>query len=137
MGAERDGRQVVVAAFLEHGRLDDGAGGDDAAHGAFDQLLARRRLAAYLLGDGDLVAGRHQPGDVGIDAVVGHAGQRHALVRAHGPGGQHHIADLGHDPGVVVEGLVEVAQAEKEDRVRELFLDRQVLAAHGGCHNDE
>ena len=118
LGAEGDGRQVVVATFLEHGRLDDGAGGDDASHGTFDQLFARWRLAAYLLGDGDLVAGRHQTGNVGIDAVVGHAGQRHALIRADGAGGQHHIADLGYDPGVVVEGLVEVALDGKRGSCR-------------------
>jgi hypothetical protein len=123
--------QVVVLPLVQQDRLDHGAGGDDAAHHTLHQLFTRRRLVAQLLGDGYLVAGVDQLGDVRLDAVVGHASQRDALVQPHRPRGQHHVADAGHDLGVAVEGLVEIAQPEEEDRVRKLLLDRQILAAHG------
>ena len=126
------GHQVVVAALVEHPRLDDRALGDDAAHLALDQPLARLR---HLLGDGDLVAGFHQLGDVAVDAVVGHARQRHALVVADRPAGEHHVADARHRLGVVVEGLVEVAQAKEQDAVGVLALEGQVLLAHGRGHS--
>ena len=126
--------EVVVALLGEQSRLDQRARRDHAAHDPRDELLALGRLVADLLGDGDLVAGVDQLGDVAVDRVVGHAGQRHTLVLADRPRGQDDVADARHDLGVVVEGLVEIAQAEEQDDVGVLLLERQVLAAHGCGH---
>jgi len=103
---EADRGQVVVALIIQHARFDDGALGHDSPHLAFDQALAR---LADLLRDRHTVPSFDQAGDVAVDAVVGHARQRHTLVVAHRATGQHHVADPGDDLGVVVECLVKVA----------------------------
>ena len=127
-------RDVIIALLRQQPRLHQRTGRDDAAHDARDELLALGRLIADLLGDGDLVAGVDQLGNVAIDRVIRHTRQRHALVRPDGPRGQDDIADRRDDPGVIVERLVEITQAEKQDDVRVLLLDRQVLAAHRSSH---
>ena len=126
-----DGQQVVVAPFVEHPRFDHGALGDDAAHRALDQAIAR---LAHLLGNGDAIPRSHQLGDVAVDAVVGHAGQRHALVVAHRPDGEHYVTDARHDLGVVVEGFVEITQAKEQNTIRVLVFDRQILLSHRCRH---
>ena len=96
-----------------------------------DQSCAR---FADLLGDGHFVTGLHQSGQVAFHAVIGNAGQRHTLVVADRSAGKHHIAHCGHGFSIAIEGFVEVAQAEKENAVRVLALELQVLPAHRGCH---
>ena len=59
--------------------------------------------------------------------MVGHTRQGHAVARAHLTTGEDDVADGGDDFGVVVEGLVKVAEAEEDDRVGELFLDAVIL----------
>ncbi len=130
-GIEGHRHQIVVAVFVQHGGLGDGAFGHHLAHFPLHQALAG---LAHLFRHRDLVAGLHQLGQIALDAVVGHAGQGHPLIVAHRPAGQHHITHLRDDLGVLIEGLIEVAEAEKEDAVRVLFLDRQILAAHGSRH---
>jgi hypothetical protein len=75
------------------------------------------------------VAGADEAGDVAVGGVVGDAGHRHPQPLAHLPAGQDDVEDAGGDPGVVVEGFVEVAEAEEEDGVGEAALDLEVLAA--------
>ena len=45
------------------------------------------------------------------------------MVLAHGAGGEHDVADLGDELGILVKGLVEVAQAEEENDVGVLLLE--------------
>ncbi len=67
-----------------------------------------------------------------VDRVVGDAGQGDAVSRSHLSSGQHNIADGGEDFGVVIERLVEIAEAEEDDRVGVLLFDLQVLPPQGG-----
>ena len=76
---------------------------------------------------GDPVALLDQPRDVPFGGVVRHAGHRHPLAAADVAAGEHDVERLRHDLGVVVERLVEVAQAEEEDRVRMARLHLKVL----------
>ena len=118
-------RQKVVGPGRQQAVLDQRARRDDADDLAPDQP-PRRHLA-------DLVADRHpvplldQPGDVPLGGVVRHAGHRDALAPADVAARQHDVERLRHDLRVVVERLVEVAQAEEEDGVRMARLDLQVL----------
>ncbi|MEA2586221.1 MAG: hypothetical protein QOF33_4306, partial [Thermomicrobiales bacterium] len=109
--------------------VEDGAGSDDAGDLALDETAALGRLAD-LVADGDFVAGGDEAGDVAFDGVVGDAGEGDALALAHLAAGEDDVEDLGGDLGVALEGLVEVAEAEEEDRVWEPRLDLEVLAAH-------
>ena len=92
--------------------------------------LAGARIL-QLLGDGDAVPGRDQARQMPLHSLHRHARQGHALPLAHGLAGQGDAERLADQPGVLVEGLVEVAQAEEEDRVWAARLEIQVLAADG------
>jgi len=125
-----DGRQVVGPLFVQELWLDDGAGGDDARHRAGDQPLAGD--LPDLLGDGDAVALVDEAGDVPLDGVVGDAGHRHPHPLGDRARGQDQVELAGGDLGVLVERLVKIAQPEKDDRVRVLGLDLEILFAYRG-----
>ena len=132
---EPDARAEVAAPGLERRFVDDGAGGDDADDVALDEPL-RLRGVLRLLADGDLVALGDQAGDVGVGGVVWDAAHGHLLLEGLRlvlvAGGQHQIQLARSGLCVVAEHLVEIPQAEKEDRLLILFLDFQILAHHGG-----
>ena len=123
---------IVVFMLVEHTAFCDGAGGDDPGNVPVHQSLGQRRVL-HLLADGHLVALGHQPGNVGIHAVEGHAAHGRLLLLglAPVPGGQRHVQLLGGQSGVFVEHFVEVAQPEEQDAVLIAFLHFIVLALHG------
>ena len=127
---EVDGRQAVAARGQEIRR------GQRAAREDLGDLPVHETLArfAHLLGDGDLDPAVHELGQVGVDRVVRHPRQRHPLVSAHRTRGQRDLADVRQHLGILVERLVEVAQAEQQQRVRVLLLQFQVLGPHRGGH---
>ena len=128
-GAFEDDRgDEVVPVRVEHRRFGDGPWGDDAGDIALDQAL-RLRCLADLLAHGDLVPRGDQLADVSLGGVVGNSGQGNAMALAHLAAGEHDIEHAGGDDGVVLEGLVEVAQPKEEDDVGVALLDIEVLAA--------
>ncbi len=56
--------------------------------------------------------------------MIGNAAQRHAVLGARG---ELDVEDARADLGVFEEHLVEIAEAEKQDRVGDLLFDAQVL----------
>ena len=119
-GVGIDGTEEVVPPLLQHG------GGDDGAR------------VLRLLTDGYLVPLGDEPGDVAVTGVVGDPAHGSALLRrlVPIPGGEGEVQLLGHQPGVLVEHLIKVAQPEKQDGVRVALLHLQILLHHGGhlCH---
>ena len=74
--------------------------------------------------------------------MVGDAAHGHPLLLGLGvlavvPGSQGQVQFLGRQLGVVGEHLVEVAQAEEQDRVRVVLLNFQILLHHGGQFRHE
>ena len=63
--------------------------------------------------------------------MVRDSGHGKALALAHRTGGQNDFQFPRGDAGVLVEGLVEVAQPEEDDGVGVLALDAEVLLADG------
>ena len=106
-------------------------GRHDAHDLALDQPLRGRRVA-HLLADRHLVALGDEAGEVGIEGVVGDAGEGHAQVLAHRLGGERYLQLAGAELGVLVERLVEVAEAEEDDGVRVASLDVEILASDRG-----
>ena len=95
--------------------------------------------------DRDAEALAHQPGDVAVGRVVGHAAHRDgAAARVLRPGGQRQLERARGRQRVLVEHLVEVPHAEEDDRVAVLPLGVEVLphrrrgagrlSGHGGSH---
>ena len=63
----------------------------------------------------------------------GYAGQRHTEALAHAAGGEGNLELFGGEHGVVVEGLIKIAHPKKQDSVRMVAFDLEVLAANR-CH---
>ena len=123
-------RAVVRRTALQQRRLQRRARRDHPHHAPRHQALAGARVL-QLLADRHAMPAPHQPRQVLIDALHRHAGQRHPQPLAHGFAGQHDLQLAADQLRVAVEGLVEVAQPEKQDRVRVASLDLQVLSANG------
>ena len=125
---------VVAAPFLQHRAFRHGARGNDADDVPLHQPLCQCGVFR-LLADGDLVALRDEPCNIALGAVIRHAAHGGALLRVLHvpvPGGQGQVQLPRGDDGVLVEHLVEVAEAEEEQAVPVLFLDLLVLALHRG-----
>ncbi len=124
LATAHDGEQEVVRAAREVRGVGHGAGRDHADHVAPQELLA---LAGgfHLLADRDLLAGLHEPRDVGLGRVMGDAGHRRALPRGQRDGEQARAL-----LGVVEEQLVEVAEPEQQQVVGIAALQLPVLRHH-------
>ena len=107
-------------------RVHRGAGGDDAGDFAVDQFLGEARIFG-LIADGDAVAFLDQACDVVFRGVIRHAAHRDGLAFFLVAGGERDFELARGGDGVVVEQLVEIAQAEQKQRVGELLLDSVIL----------
>ena len=123
---ERHGREQPRFPVVEQRRVGQGAGRDDADDFARDGAFARRGIAD-LLADRDGLAEPHEPPEVGLHGVHGHAGHRNRLAARLAAARQRDVDELGRAPSVVVEELVEVAHAIEQQRIGEPRLDGVVL----------
>jgi hypothetical protein len=80
-----------------------------------------------LLADDDLVAELGEPRDVAARRVVRDAAHRHRVVLALVARGEGQVEQARREHGVLEEHLVEVAEAEEDDRVGILVLDVEEL----------
>ncbi len=85
-----------------------------------------------MLQNSHFVTGSDQLGEIILDGVVRDSGHGDAVARSHVPAGEDNVADRGDDLGIVVKGLVEIAEAEHNDGVGQLFFDAEVLLAERG-----
>ena len=124
--------QVVALALLEHRSVRHRAGCDYPYNVALDKALGRRRVL-YLLADGDLVALGDQPRYIRLAAVIRNAAHRRALL---GVGdrpvarGQRKVKLTRGNARVLVEHLVKIPEAEKQQTVAVLRLDLLILHFH-------
>ena len=133
------GADIVAAPLLQHRAFGDGAGGDDPDHVPLDDALGQGRVLG-LLADGHLVALGDEPGDIALSAVVGDAAHGGALLRVLDgpvPGGQGQVQLPGGHLGVLIEHLIEIAQAEKQQAILIVLLALVILSFHGSklCHD--
>ena len=136
LGVQVDAAEEVAGLVVQAGGVDDGAGGDHPDDVPLHQALGGGRVL-HLLADGHLVALGDEAGDVGLAGVVGDAAHgdlllRRLLVLAVVPAGEGQVQLPGGQAGIVGEHLVEIAQAEKQDGIRVVPLDLQILFHHGG-----
>ena len=136
-----EGRAVGVARAAERGEVDgllrldevrvDGRAGRDDAHDlAADELLRLGRVFG-LLADGDAVALAYESRDVVGDGVVRDAAHGDGLAALLVPRGERDLKLARARDGVLEEQLVEVAEAEEEERAGVLPLELLVLPQHG------
>ena len=128
----RGDRHEIARLFgFEIAVVQIGRGGDDT-----DDLAANDALGFLgildLVADGDFEAAADEPAHIGIGGVVGDTAHRD---RGAGgvflPGGERKLEGARGFEGVVVEHLVEIAHAEKEDGVLGLRFDLVELPHRG------
>ena len=127
---ERHGGEQPRLLVVEQRGVGDGARRDDAHDLARDRALARRGIAD-LLADRDRFAEPHEPREIGLGRVHGHAGHRDRLAARLAAARQRDVDELRRAARVVVEELVEIAHAIEQQRVREPRLDGVVLLHDG------
>ncbi len=130
-----DREQQIVAAFLEQRLVGHRPRRDDTHHPALDQTLRQRRIAD-LFADRHRLAEFHEFGQITFDRVIRHAGHRNRRASRCTALGQRDIEQARGLARIVVEQLVEIAHAEKQQRLRMLGLGAQVLA-HQRCVGGE
>ena len=132
IAGEKDGTDIVAALIGKHGTVSDGARSDDADDVALHETLGQGGIL-QLLTDGDLVSPGDELGDVPLSAVVRHTAHGGALLRVLNiavAGGERQIQLPGGGDGIIVEHLIEIAEAEEEQTVIVLLLDLLVLPLH-------
>ncbi len=133
--ARSDRDQPIGAAVFEQAVLGQGTGRNDANNAAFDHGLGAAFLGLgrifELLADGDAKPQPDQLGDIGIDRMRRHAGQRDIIIAKLAALGQGQRQGAGSGDGVVEEQLVEVAHAEEQQGIGMLGLGLQVLRHDG------
>ncbi len=87
---------------------------------------------ADLLADGNVVALLDQPGQIRLGRMEWNSGHRDPHAFGNIAGGQHDLQFLRRDLGIVVEGLIEVAQSEEQNGVGILALDFKILLPNRG-----
>ncbi len=102
------------------------SGGHDFGDAALDDALDGLGVLE-LLADGDLESGLDQAGHVGVQGVVRKPRERHVGRRSVGALREYNVKGLGGGYGVVAKGLVEVAHAKQQQRLRVLGLEGVVL----------
>jgi hypothetical protein len=116
----------IICASLEEGLLDHHARGQYADHFPPDEPAGLGGVLD-LVAEGDTQAGLQQPANVTLIRVVRHAGERKTLPFPQFPRGEGDAENRRDALGVLSEGLVKVAEPEKDDGVGMLPLDPEVL----------
>ena len=126
---EADPGKVVRPVLIEHLQVADRSRRHDPRDLPAHQPPGLRRILD-LIAHGDLVARVEQPGDVGVDRVVGHPAHRRLAGGSLLPRGEGDIEYRCGGRGVLEEQLEEVAHPVQQNRVRVVGLDRQVVPEH-------
>ena len=124
--------QVIVRRRAQQLLFHDRPRRHHARHVTSHDALRLLRVL-QLLADRHPVAAADQLLQVRLQRVVRHARQRHPQVLAHRLGRQRDLQLLRDELRVLIEGLVEIAEAKEHDRVGEASLDVQVLPADGSA----
>ena len=126
-----NGEQPDVLLVIDQRRIGQRAGGDDARHSPLDRPLAGCRVANLLANDGGL-AELDQSCQVRLQRMKGHAAHLDRHPGRLAAGSQCNVEQACRLFGVFVEQLVEVAHPVKQQGVRVLGLEAQVLDHHRG-----
>ena len=130
--AERQQRgNQGFASLLEQRCIGDCARRDDTHHGAFHGTLGFGRITD-LFADRHRFAFAHEPGEIIVDRVERDTGHRDRRTGGVAAGRERDVEQLRSAACVVIEKFVEIAHAIKEQHVRVLCLQAQVLLHHRG-----
>ena len=118
--------EPIVGALVHHTLVEGHAGrhhlGNAALHDGLGELGVFQ-----LITDRHAMTCPHQPGQVVLDTVVRKTRQVHGCSRAIVALGEGDAQHPRCDPGIPIEGFVEIADAEEQHSIGELCLDARVL----------
>ena len=139
IAGEPYGSQIVVLLASQDIVAEHDPRGDELRDATLDELL-RQLGILELVADSHTTPRANELRQVGIEGMVGEAGQLYVHRRAVGTLGERDTEDLGGSYGVVAEGLVEVTDTEEQDSIGVLSLELHVLLHHRGlcdllCHS--
>ncbi len=122
-----NGKKKVVAIGIELVTFEKGSRGEDASEFPPDELTSPGGL--NLVADGDFFPLVEELINVGLGGVVGDASHGHLMAPSQGDSKQARPLF-----GVLVEDLVKIAKAEKEEGIGWQLISEPVpLLHHGGC----
>ena len=121
----------VVAAFFQQSLVGHRARRNYTLNLTFNRAFTGGRIA-HLLANGDGLAHFDQPGQITFNRVVGDTGHRNRLTTRLASCCKGYIQEFRGTFSIVEEQLVEVTHTVKEQNVRMLRLNCQILAHHGG-----
>ena len=127
--------QPVFLLVVEQGGIGQRARCHHPHHPPLDRPLAGGRIAD-LFADCDGFAQFHQPGQILLDGMERYAGHGNGLAGRLAAGRQRDVQQAGGLFGIAVEHLVEVTHAVKQQRIRMVGFQGQILLHHGsvrGC----
>ncbi len=119
-------RQIVVLVRAQQRRFGRRSRRHHARHFALHQLLARPRFL-HLIADGHAIAFLDQPREIAVGRVIRHAAHRNGLPFFFIARGERDFELARRGDGVFIEQLVEIAQPEHQQSVRNLLLDGVIL----------
>ena len=136
LAVQIDAAEVVAGLIIQTCGVDNSAGGHHPDNIPLYQPLGGGGVL-HLLADGHLVALGDETGNIGLAGVIGDAAHGDPFFLRLGvfavvPGGQGQVQLLGGQLGIVGEHLIEVPQTEKQNGIRIVLLDFQILLHHGG-----
>ena len=130
-GGERiECSEEIVAGVRELAFVEGGAGGDDAGYGAFDDAFGGARVFD-LVADSDAAIVAQEAADVDLGGVIRDAAHGHIFTFLGAAASEREIQQFSGFDGIVVEHLIEIAEAEHEDGMGMLLFDGLILAHHG------
>jgi len=122
---DHDSGEVVGPPLIEHLRFGQCARGNDPLDTPLHRTAAAR--LTHLLCQRDPVALLDQPGNIALDGVVRNARHRDPDVLGDRTRGKEDVQLPRGNLRVFIEGFVEVAEAEEQNRIRILRLQVQIL----------
>ncbi|VGP04595.1 hypothetical protein SB00610_00768 [Klebsiella quasipneumoniae subsp. similipneumoniae] len=126
-----DGGQQVVLTLLQQRFIADGARRDDTHHFTLDRPFGGGRVA-YLLANSYRLALINQFRKIVFHRVVGDAGHGNGFARGGAAFGQRDIEQLRRAFRIVIKQLVKIPHPVKQQNVRMLRLQLEILLHHGG-----
>ena len=125
-----DAENIIIPALFQGFHIQVGTGGDHPDNGPFDHAPGSLRILD-LLADGHFMAVGHQPGQVGIHRVIGHAAHGRPLRQAALLARQGQFQLTGDQFGVLKEHFIKVSQPVEQYTVRIFFFGLQIMLHHG------
>ena len=124
-----DTQQIRVGLLGQQRRVGHGAGREDARDFALNRAFARGGIAD-LFANRDRFAQLQQFGQILLGGVVGHARHFDRLAIGRAARSQCDAEQTRRFDRIVEEQFVKIAHAVKQQSLRELGLDRQILRHH-------